>query len=166
MFISTSTYRIFKLIFIMIMCYQSKHVELLTRMLSYLFYGFMAGNTHCISATHHYATQNTQGERPCVSHPYRNGNSSELLYRTGDGIFILKIPNRSIFFKILLDQPEIRLYLPISDWFGTKRTSVWFQIIRKMVNTIWFWVDLIRFGKYFSVCNLESAGEWYGHGLY
>ena len=29
--------------------------------------------------------------------------------------------------------------------------SVWFQINRKMVNTIWFRFDLIRFGKDFSV---------------
>ena len=39
-------------------------------------------------------------------------------------------------FDILLIQLEIRLYLPISDLFGFKRTSVWFQINRKMVNTI------------------------------
>ena len=30
-------------------------------------------------------------------------------------------------FGILLKQPEIRLYLQFSDWFGTKRTSVWFH---------------------------------------
>ena len=29
-------------------------------------------------------------------------------------------------FEILLDQPEIRLYLLFSDWLGTKLTSVWF----------------------------------------
>ena len=39
-------------------------------------------------------------------------------------------------FKILLNQTEIRLYLTFSDWFGTKRTSVWFQINRNMVNSI------------------------------
>ena len=55
-------------------------------------------------------------------------------------------------FKILLNQPEIRLYLPFSDWFGTKRTSVWLKINGKMINTIWFQVDLIRFWKCFSVC--------------
>ena len=33
-------------------------------------------------------------------------------------------------FEILLNQPEIWLYLPFSDWFETKRTSVWFQINR------------------------------------
>ena len=45
-------------------------------------------------------------------------------------------------FEILLNQPEIRLYLPFSCWFGSKRTSVWFQINRNsMVNTIWFRVD-------------------------
>ena len=32
------------------------------------------------------------------------------------------------------------------------RRHVWFQINRKMVNTIWFRFDLIRFGKDFSVC--------------
>ena len=43
------------------------------------------------------------------------------------------------------NQTEIRLslYLPFYDWFGTKRTSVWFQIIRKMVNTIWIWFEII-----------------------
>ena len=33
-------------------------------------------------------------------------------------------------FQIFSNQNEIRLYLPISDWFGTKRTSVWYQINR------------------------------------
>ena len=56
-------------------------------------------------------------------------------------------------FEILLNQPEIRLYLPFSDWIKTKRTSVSIQINRKMVNTIWFRVDLIRFQKVSSVCN-------------
>ena len=46
---------------------------------------------------------------------------------------------------------EIRLYLPLNDCFGTKRTSVWIQINRKMLYTIWFRFDLIRFWKYFSV---------------
>ena len=49
-------------------------------------------------------------------------------------------------FGILLYQPKIRLYLPCADWFGTKRSpSIWFQINRFMVNTIWFQYDLIRF---------------------
>ena len=53
-------------------------------------------------------------------------------------------------FEILSNQPEIRLYLPFSVWFGTKRTvSVWFQINRKIVNTIWFRVDLIKFRRDF-----------------
>ena len=51
----------------------------------------------------------------------------------------------------------------ITDWFGTKQKSVWFQINRKMVNKIWFRVDLIRFRKDFSVCtirqeNLQQSG--------
>ena len=30
-------------------------------------------------------------------------------------------------FGIILNQTEIRLYLPFSDWFGKKQTSVWFN---------------------------------------
>ena len=51
------------------------------------------------------------------------------------------------FTEVLLNQPEITF----SDWFGSKRTqSVWTQINRKMVNTIWFQVDLTRLRKKFS----------------
>jgi len=60
--------------------------------------------------------------------------------------------------EILLNQHEIRFYLSFSDWYETKRPSVWFQINRKMVNTIWFRVYLIRFRKCLSVCSLI-----YGH---
>ena len=55
-------------------------------------------------------------------------------------------------FEILLNQPEIRLYLPFSDWFGTNQTFVWFQINRKMINTIWFRFGLTRFELEFSAC--------------
>ena len=47
--------------------------------------------------------------------------------------------------EILLNQTEIRLYLPVSDWFETKPTSVWLQINRKLVNIIRFQFDLISF---------------------
>ena len=53
---------------------------------------------------------------------------------------------------MLLNQPEIRLYLPFSNWFGSKRTSVWFRINRKMVNKIWFRVDLITFLCVYITC--------------
>ena len=46
-------------------------------------------------------------------------------------------------------------YLPLFDWFGTKQWSVWIRINRKMVNTIWFQVDLIRFRNDFTVCSLQ-----------
>ena len=49
------------------------------------------------------------------------------------------------------------MYLAFSDWFRTKRTSVWFQINRCMVITIWFGLDLIRFGKDFSACVYEHS---------
>ena len=58
---------------------------------------------------------------------------------------------------------KIRLYLPFSDRFGTKRiVSVWFQINSYMVNTIWFGFDLLRFGKDSSVCR-DSRPGWSPH---
>ena len=39
---------------------------------------------------------------------------------------------------LLVKSTGIKFYLPFSDWYGTTRISVWFQINRKMVNTIWF----------------------------
>ena len=51
--------------------------------------------------------------------------------------------------KIVLNQTEIRLYLPYTDLYGTNQTTVWFQFYRVMVNTIWFRFDLIRFRKKF-----------------
>ena len=52
-------------------------------------------------------------------------------------------------FKILLNQPEIRFYLPLLEH---KRTRPFvFQINQKMVNTIRFQIDLIRLRKVFSV---------------
>ena len=47
------------------------------------------------------------------------------------------------------------MYSPFFDWFGSKRTSVWIQIVRKMVNTIWFQFHSIRFRKNFSVCAIQ-----------
>ena len=74
-------------------------------------------------------------------------------------------------FEILSNQTEIRLYLLFSNWFETKRASIWFQINRKMVNTIWFRLALIRFRKDFSVsanhvllllllCLLKTRDTW------
>ena len=64
------------------------------------------------------------------------------------------------FFETLLNQSEIRLYLTFSDWFGTKRIYIWFKINRKVVNTIWFRVDIKRFRKDFSVCGWELMMFW------
>ena len=75
-------------------------------------------------------------------------------------LFAFNVTQRN-FFEILLNQTEIRWNLPVADWFGTKRTSIWFQINRKMVNTIWFRVDLIGFWIYFSVCTDDGTmPEW------
>ena len=56
------------------------------------------------------------------------------------------------YFLNLIKSNRNQIYFPFPDWFRTKRTSVWFQINQKMVYTIWFWVDLIRFRKDLSVC--------------
>ena len=51
--------------------------------------------------------------------------------------------------EILLNQSKIILYLPYSDWFGSKRMSVWTQFYRKIVNTIWIQVDFNKISKKF-----------------
>ena len=72
-------------------------------------------------------------------------NHAEQNPRTGDAGLVCPaiqlhtgkvIQKGDFFLEILLNQPDIRLYLPFSDWLGTKWTSVWFQIIQKMVYTI------------------------------
>ena len=58
-------------------------------------------------------------------------------------------------FEIWINQIEIILYIPFSDWFGSKRTFVWFYINRKMVDTIWLRLDLISYREDFSVCTVQ-----------
>ena len=49
---------------------------------------------------------------------------------------------------ILSNQIQIRLYLPCTDWFGTIRTAVWFQINfffslkRSFVNFLYFFSNI------------------------
>ena len=67
--------------------------------------------------------------------------------------------------QILLNQTEIRLYLPCTDWFGQHQTDsvrLVFQINLKMLNTIWFRFYLIRFRKDFYMCAMlfESILVW------
>ena len=60
---------------------------------------------------------------------------------------------RVIFCEFLLNRTEIKLYLPLFDWFGTKRTSVgvYRWVHKDVVNTFWYRFDLITVWKYFSV---------------
>ena len=58
---------------------------------------------------------------------------------------------------ILAESTGKRLYLPFSVRFGTKRNSDWFQINRKIVNTIWLLPNLTILRKYFSVCTHRGA---------
>ena len=64
------------------------------------------------------------------------------------GIFLNLINSK---FKLISD-----CIYHFSDWFGSKRTSIWIQINRKMINTIWFRVYLRRFRKDYSVCSWLS----------
>ena len=64
--------------------------------------------------------------------------NTEVVFRVSLGY-----TQRNLFEIFLLNQPEIRLYLLFSDWFRSKRKSVWIQISREMVNTIWFRFYLI-----------------------
>ena len=59
-------------------------------------------------------------------------------------------------FEILLNQTEIGLYLPFSDWFGTKRTSFWFQIHPEngKYNLISVWFNKIS-KRFLCVCGVQ-----------
>ena len=50
-------------------------------------------------------------------------------------------------FRILIKSNRNQIVFTIYNLFGTKQTSVWLQINRKMVNTILFRFDLIRIRK-------------------
>ena len=67
---------------------------------------------------------------------------------------------------ILLNQTKIRLYLPFFDEFGFKFIPVWIQINRKIIKTIWFRVNLIKFWKDFYVCIVvhETVASFGNHG--
>ena len=58
------------------------------------------------------------------------------------GIFLINV-NKQI--------NKTELYIHFFDWLITKQNSIWFQINREMVNTIWFRCDLTSFRNYFSV---------------
>ena len=59
--------------------------------------------------------------------------------------------------EILLNQYRNKIVFTIFRLFwNSKRTSVWFQINRKMVNTNWFLLDSIRFRKKFSLCTVQN----------
>ena len=45
-------------------------------------------------------------------------------------------------------------------WNSKQTASVWIQINRCIVNTIWFRYDLIKFQKYFSVCSRHATFWW------
>ena len=60
---------------------------------------------------------------------------------------------------MLLNHTEIKLNLPFFNWFRTKRTSVSFQINRKIRNTIWFRCDLTIIRKY--LCIWEPSAKAY-----
>ena len=102
---------------------------------------------------------------PIVSEPFswkawpKSFQRVKLRYRCPDVLIVecwARLYTQRSLFKTILNQPEIRLYLPFFDWFGSKRTTVWIPINRKMVNTIWFRLDLIRFRKDFSVCRFSQ----------
>ena len=106
----------------------------------------------------------------CTEAVIRRANTQVCVYNicaTKGSTYIMCYTQRNLF-EIILNQAEIRLYLPFySDLLGTKRTSVWFRINRKMVYTILFLFDSISFRKYFSVCTIwdcfcfdKSTCDW------
>ena len=63
-------------------------------------------------------------------------------------------------FTNLIKSNRNQIVFTFSDWFGINRTSDWFQINQKMVNTIWFRFDLIRIRKDFSVCTDKFTSDY------
>ena len=50
-------------------------------------------------------------------------------------------------YHFLIDLEPNEISFLLFDKLGTERYSVWFQINQKIVNTIWFWFDLMGFRK-------------------
>ena len=71
--------------------------------------------------------------------------------------FVLNQKKNRSYNHILLNMIVEKLYLSFSNWFENKRNAIWFQINRKMINKIWFRLDLTRFRKDFSVCRRNSS---------
>ena len=49
--------------------------------------------------------------------------------------------SKSVFLSLYFLYVFYYIFYPFFDWFGSKQTTVWFQINRRMINTIWFRVD-------------------------
>ena len=60
-------------------------------------------------------------------------------------------------FRNLVKSNWNQIVFTISRMIWNQRTSVWFQVNRCMVNTIWFQFDLTRFRKDFSVCSVYTV---------
>ena len=102
------------------------------------------------------------------AHEQHKGTRSQLLEGIPGGRHGMKANTESCD-KCCMDCPCSPCKCCMDFWFGTKRTRPFvFQINWKMVNTIWFRFDLIRFRKYFSVCTSVAATnvascEWTFH---
>ena len=59
--------------------------------------------------------------------------------------FMLKDYTQRNIFGILLNQTEIRLYLPFSDRFETKRTSVWCLPSSACSNIIYMYIYIHKY---------------------
>ena len=62
--------------------------------------------------------------------------------------FCFHFTHRNLF-QNLLDQTKIWLYSPFCDWFKIKMNFIWVLICRKIINTIWFRLDVTRCGRDF-----------------
>jgi len=65
-------------------------------------------------------------------------------------------------FRNLVEENQNQIVFTISDWYGTKKNSVWLQIDRKMVTTIQIWFNSTSFRKYFCVC-MHTQGNNHRH---
>ena len=93
---------------------------------------------------------NGQGQGDITYKNKETGTSDITRRKLGKVLLHCICTQRNVFW-ILLNHPEIRLYSPCNDWFGTANGRSFGSKSIEENSTIWFGFDLIRFRKDFSV---------------
>ena len=102
-----------------------------------------------------YPSQNTTRK---TSYPSQNTHANMCYYHDKNNCFEMAVfvhTEKSFRNLIKSTRNQIVFTMHRLIW-NSKRTSVWFQLNRKMVNTIWFRFDLIIFRKNFKISHQRT----------